>query len=106
MDKDKAFKKYALDSYVLKMIKQYFRTKVLGHIRKDLASAHLLDITITLFDCFLSGIFFIYLTYPWQNLISPRFCGLGLGWEEMVLRTEGKYSSCCCAARSHPTLWN
>lgn len=79
VDKDKTFQKYALGSYVLKMIKQNFRTKVMGHIRKDLSSAHLLDITITLFDYFLSGMFFTYLTYPWQNLISWRFCGLGLG---------------------------
>lgn len=79
VDKDKTFQKYALGSYVLKMIKQNFRTKVMGHIRKDLSSAHLLDITITLFDYFLSGMFFTYLTYPWQNLISRRFCGLGLG---------------------------
>lgn len=79
VDKDKTFQKYALGSYVLKMIKQNFRTKVMGHIRKDLSSAHLLDITITLFDYFLSGMFFTYLTYPWQNLISWRFCELGLG---------------------------
>lgn len=92
MDKDKTFQKYALDSYVLKMTKQNFRTKVKGHIRKDLSSAHLLDITITLFDRFLSGMFFTYLTYPWQSEITLRFCGLELGWKEC----------CCCAARSHP----
>lgn len=79
MDKDKTFQKYALYSYVLKMIKQNFRTKVMEHIREDLSSARLLDIMITLFGHFLSGMFLSSLTYPWQNLISLRFCGLGLG---------------------------
>lgn len=50
MDKDKTFKKYTMDSYVLTKTKRNFRTKFQEHIRKDLTKAHLLVITITLLD--------------------------------------------------------
>lgn len=39
-----------MDSYVLTMTKTNFRTKFQEHIGKDLTNAHLLVITITLFD--------------------------------------------------------
>lgn len=83
------------------MTKRNLRTKVWGHIRKDLTSAHLLVITITLFDFFLLGMFS---TYPWQNLISLRIHGLGggLGGGGVEDRRETQLLLLCCQEPSHP----